>query len=254
VFAKFFSSLARKSPRRFPIEEALWRQTVEALPLLATLPEEDLSHLRDMTARFLAEKGFFGGAGFEPNLEMAVRVAAMACLPVRHLGYHWLDAIVEVVLYPNQFLSNMEQIDEFGLVHKETEARSGEVWEHGTLVLAWPDVENSGRMQDGYNVVIHEIAHVLDMRNGACNGFPPIPITMDAERWTADFTTAFDRLNRILDAGGEPPIDPYAATAPAEFFAVTSEYYFERPDILYNAFPAVHAQLARFYAGGGLVA
>jgi len=109
-------------------------------------------------------------------------------------------------------------------------------------------------MQEGYNVVIHEIAHVLDMRNGAFNGFPPIPITMDAERWTADFTTAFDRLNRILDAGGEPPIDPYAATAPAEFFAVTSEYYFERPDILHNAFPAVHAQLARFYAGGGLVA
>jgi len=254
VFEKIFSSLARKSPRRFPIEEALWQQTVEALPLLTTLPEEERWRLREMTERFLAEKGFFGGAGFEPSLEMAVRVAALACLPVRHLGYHWLDAIFEVVLYPNQFLPSMEQIDEFGLVHEETEARSGEAWEHGTLVLAWPDVESSGRMQEGYNVVIHEIAHVLDMRNGAFNGFPPIPVTMDAERWTADFTAAFDTLNRILDEGGEPPIDPYAATAPTEFFAVASEYYFERPDILREAFPAVHAQLARFYAGGGLVA
>lgn len=254
MLKKLLSSFGRKTPPRFVLADALWFETVESTPLLARLPSDERARLRAMVERFLAEKGFFGGADFEPTLEMAVRVAALSCLPVLHLGDDWLESIFEVVLYPDQFVPSMEQIDEFGLVHEDTEARSGEAWEHGTLVLAWPDVLASGRLEDGYNVVIHEIAHVLDMRNGAFNGFPPIPVNMDAERWTNDFTAAFEALNRLLDEDGEPPIDPYAASAPTEFFAVTSEYYFERPDILREAFPAVHAQLARFYAGGGLVA
>ncbi|MFP4155399.1 MAG: zinc-dependent peptidase [Halothiobacillaceae bacterium] len=254
MFSKILSSFGRRPPARLALDDALWHEVVVAVPLLAARPPEERQGLREMVERFLARKGFFGGDGFEPTLPMAVQVAALACLPVLHLGDHWLDAVFEVVLYPDQFVPTIEHIDEFGLVHEETEARSGEAWEHGTLVLSWPDVEASGRMEEGYNVVIHEIAHVLDMRNGAFNGFPPIPVNMDAGRWTADFTEAFEALNRAIDAGETPAIDPYAASAPTEFFAVASEYHFERPDILRAAFPRVAAQLARFYAGGGLVA
>lgn len=254
MLSRILSAFGRRPPPRLALDDLLWRDTLDAVPLLAALPADERQRLRGMVERFLGQKAFFGGDGFEPGLAMAVQVAAQACLPVLHLGDEWLDAIHEVVLYPDQFVPTLEQIDEFGLVHEDTEARSGEAWEHGTLVLSWPDVQASGQLAEGYNVVIHEIAHVLDMRNGAFNGFPPIPVSMDASAWTEDFSRAFDALNRCIERDEEPPIDPYAASAPTEFFAVTSEYHFERPDILQAAFPAVATQLARFYSGGGLVA
>ncbi|MBY4678969.1 M90 family metallopeptidase [Marinobacterium arenosum] len=247
MFDKLLARLNSFTHSHTAIDEHIWQQTVAAVPLLQSQDAQALAELRAMSGRFLAEKHFFGGDGLEPTPAMAVRVAALACLPVLHLGYHWLDGIRELVIYPEKFLVHREEQDEYGVVHERYEPLSGEAWEHGTLVLAWPDVVDSGLMSDGYNVVIHEVAHVLDVRNGAFNGFPPLPLQMDAGQWTVDFSAAFDALNRQLDADIEPLIDPYAATAPTEFFAVTSEYHFERPDNLHQAFPAVAAQLALFY-------
>ncbi len=229
------------------VDERLWWQTVAAVPLLQTLEPQALEKLRALCGRFLAEKRIGGGDQLQPTPAMALHVAALACLPVLQLGYGWLAGIRELVLYPEQFLVQREEEDEYGIVHERYEPLSGETWQHGTLVFAWPEVLESGQRCSGYNVVIHEIAHVLDLRNGAFNGFPPLPPHIDAGQWTATFSAAFDELNQQLDREIEPPIDPYAATAPTEFFAVTSEYYFERPDILRAAFPAVAEKLAQFY-------
>ncbi|MBV1788019.1 zinc-dependent peptidase [Marinobacterium sp. D7] len=248
---KLFAYLSAAHHKIESIEADRWYLLVDSVPLLRALSDPAQQKLKELVERFLADKKFFGGDGLEPDLEMALRVSALACLPVLNLGYHWLDDIREVGIYPEAFLVHHEEQDEFGVVHEGYEPLSGEAWEHGTLVLSWPDVLHSGLMTDGHNVVVHEIAHVLDARNGAFNGFPPLPKGMDATGWTRAFSNAFEGLNQQLDSGVEPQIDDYAATSPAEFFAVTSEYHFERPDILQNAFPEVAAQLEMFYGRSG---
>ncbi|KEA62167.1 Inner membrane protein [Marinobacterium lacunae] len=247
MLEKLLAYLSGTHQQIAPVDARLWRQTLETTPLLAALGANEQTDLKTLTEQFLAEKRFFGGDDLEPNLEMAIRIAALACLPVLHLGYHWLSELHDLVIYPDAFLVHREERDEFGVVHEHYEPLSGEAWEHGTLVLSWPDVLEAGARCDGRNVVIHEIAHILDDRNGAFNGFPPLHKGMDPVQWTADFSDAFDSLNQQLTQGHRPLIDPYGATSPAEFFAVTSEYHFERPDLLQEAFPRVAMQLERFY-------
>lgn len=249
VLEKLLAYLGASHQKVEAIDEGLWRKVCSSSPLLKALDAASQAQLKGFAEHFLAEKRFFGGDGLEPDLEMATRVAALACLPVLRLGYHWLDDIREVVIYPEAFLVHHTERDEYGVVHERYEPLSGEAWEHGTLVLSWPDVLRSGKLSTGHNVVAHEIAHILDSRNGAFNGFPPLRKGMDAARWTTDFSAAFAELNRQLDEDIAPLIDPYAATSPAEFFAVASEYHFERPDLLREAFPTVAAQLDLFYGG-----
>jgi len=116
------------------------------------------------------------------------------------------------------------------------------------VILAWPGVQSSGGW-DAYNLVIHELAHKLDMLNGDANGLPPLHRNMRIDAWAQAMQQAYDQMNAELDANPEAQtaIDPYAAENPAEFFAVTSEYFFTAPDLLQQAFPAVYAQLAAFY-------
>ena len=116
------------------------------------------------------------------------------------------------------------------------------------MILAWPGVLASGQWE-GYNLVIHELAHKLDMLNGDANGLPPLHHDMRVREWASVMQGAYDDLNRQLDANpdAETEIDPYAAENPAEFFAVTSEYFFSAPDLLVNSYPQVYAQLSRFY-------
>lgn len=250
MFDKLFAYLSGHGTETDAIDENLWSATLEAVPLLSSLTTARQSRLRLFSERFLREKHFYGGDGLVPDDHMALRISALACLPVLDLGFDWLDPIHDIVIYPAPFLVNHAATDEFGIVHEGYEALSGEAWDHGTLVFAWPDVVESGWMTEGHNVVIHEIAHVLDNRNGSFNGFPPLPRHMKPREWTQAFTAAFEALNRQLDRGEATLIDPYAASAPTEFFAVTSEYHFERPDQLAQAFPEVARLLTAFYAGG----
>mgnify|MGYP002064158200 CR=1 FL=1 len=132
------------------------------------------------------------------------------------------------------------------LVHRYREARSGEAWERGPLILSWADADQ-GRNYDGWNVIVHEAAHKLDALDGGTNGKPPLHANMRVEDWSRDFHAAYEDLERRVDAGLEPPIDDYALESPAEFFAVASEAFFEAPDLLEAAYPAVYHQLREFY-------
>ena len=107
--------------------------------------------------------------------------------------------------------------------------------------------QNAFRLLSGHNVVIHEIAHKLDGLNGAMNGMPPLHRLMIRKNWTQSFSTAYQDLNRQLATGHHPYINPYAATNPAEFFAVVSEYFFTAPQILFHHYPDVYRQLLQFY-------
>lgn len=215
-------------------------------PLLQVLPEGDRVRLRELAAVFIQEKTWMGTAELTITEEMQLRIAALAALPVLGLDLDWYRGWDTLILYPGEFVHPRKEVDAGGLVHQWDEVRSGEAWEHGPVVFSWADVEASGRA-DGYNVVIHELAHKLDMLNGPPDGFPPLHRGMSTRRWTGSFTAAFEALNDCLDHDREPPVDPYAAEHPAEFFSVLSEYFFELPHHLHEVWPEIYTELAAFY-------
>jgi hypothetical protein len=187
--------------------------------------------------------------GLELDAHARLLLAVQAELPLLHLAdLNWYQGFHEIVLYPDDFVSPQRHRDASGVVHEWEGEHSGEAWLQGPVILAWPGVQASGQW-DGYNLVIHELAHKLDMLNGDANGLPPLHSSMQVEAWAQAMQRAFDQLNAELDANpeSETAIDPYAAENPAEFFAVTSEYFFSAPDLLAETFPAVYAQLALFY-------
>ncbi|HZW26409.1 MAG TPA: M90 family metallopeptidase [Gallionella sp.] len=244
-WSALFASLIRGGGGSLALDESAW-QAVTDLPLFDGLSPEERGRLRELAVRLLADKAFSGAGGAEVDAGMATAIAAFAALPVLNLGYGWYEGWNEVVVYPGEFVYEGEQMDEAGVVHHVRHARSGEAWEGGPMVLSWDDVEWSGR-REGFNVVIHEFAHKLDMKNGDANGRPPLHSGMDAQAWAHDFQTAYDDLCHRVDSGEQTAIDPYATESPAEFFAVLSEYFFEAPEVLHQSYPEVYGQLARFY-------
>lgn len=230
------------------IPDTRWRAVLRRHPVLRTLSGDDAERLRRYATIVAHEKAFEPAGGMEVNELVRDTIAVLACLPVLNLGLDRLDPWRSTIVYPGEFFPRVEEMDEAGVLHTRREGRTGEAWERGPLVLAWEDVEASGAL-DGYNPVIHEIAHVLDGANGETNGFPPLPRPMDPAAWTKAFETAYRDLEDWAEQEGEEhlPIDPYALESPAEFFAVTSEYFFELPDLLAEAYPDVFRQLAAFY-------
>ena len=228
------------------VTDEVWRALRESLPIVAILPEPDAEKLRELTNSFLRTKSLEGAGGFELELETQVVVAAQACVPILELGMDAYSGWRSVVVYSGGFVSRGTSVDEMGVEHEWEEPRSGESWFQGPVVLSWEDVAASGRLE-GYNVVIHEMAHKLDMLNGDANGFPPLHEEMDGARWYRVFNEAFEDLCARVGAGEETEIDDYATEGPDEFFAVTSEYFFELPEVLDECYPEVYAELRAFY-------
>ena len=139
-----------------------------------------------------------------------------------------------------------EHMDAAGVVHRTNAVLAGEAWGRGPVILSWADVQDIGQ-KPGHNVVIHEMAHKLDMLNGDANGFPPLHRRMDRRVWWRVFSSAWDRLQDDQRNGADLPIDRYALESPAEFFAVASEQFFERPATLREYLPDVYRQLTQFY-------
>ncbi len=229
----------------FALDEAAWRAAL-ALPVFEGLRGEEQARLRELAQALLADKAFSGAGGLEVDAAMATLIAAHAALPVLNLDVSAYGDWREVVVYPGEFVYDGEQMDETGVVHQVRHVRSGEAMAGGPLVLSWQDVEWSGR-GEGFNVVIHEFAHKLDMQSGSANCRPPLHTGMDAVRWAAVCQAAYEDFCRRVSGGDETQIDPYASESPAEFFAVLSEYFFEAPDVLHADYPAVYGLLVQFY-------
>lgn len=232
-----------------PVAESVWHDVRQHLSILDGLDDAQDKWLRESSVLFLKAKHLTPMPGVELTEEGQLRLAAQAQLPLLNLGdLDWYQGFHELVLYPDDFLSPQRHRDSSGVEHEWQGTHSGEAWQHGPVVLAWPGVLASGHWE-GYNLVIHELAHKLDMLNGAANGMPPLHSDMHVADWTKDMQQAFDHLNHYLDhhAPDHAPIDPYAAENPAEFFAVTSEYFFSAPDLLNHVYPLVYKQLSLFY-------
>ena len=238
----------RRMLRRHPIPHPVWQRVTRRVVLLRGLDAVQMAHLREMTTWFLAQKSITGARGLEVTPSMKVAVAVQACLLILNLGVEYYDGWVEVILYPGAFRVNRAETDSFGLVRDAASVSSGESWLRGPVVLSWDDVEgDSYQLHAGHNVVLHEFTHKLDGLNGVANGTPPLRRGMSRKDWAEAMSGAYDKLCRQVAAGESAFINPYAATNPAEFFAVLSEYFFTAPDLLKTSCPGVHRQLTLFY-------
>jgi len=234
--------------RRNRIALLLWQKVTRPLVVLQGLSAVQMAHLRKLTSWFLYCKSINGVHGLDVTMSMRITVAAQACLLILNLDPDYFDNWVEVILYPGAFKVEHELRDTNGLVTNVAQILSGEAWLRGPLILSWEDVErDSYQCEPGHNVVLHEFAHKLDGRNGATNGLPPLRLGMNRNNWAIALSKAYNELCRRVAAGEPTIINPYAASNPAEFFAVITEYYFTAPELLINCCPDVHRQLSLFY-------
>ena len=227
-------------------DPALWAATVARYPFTRTLSPEELERLRELVILFLHEKAVHGAGGMSVREEVRLAIAAQACMLILNLGLDYYRGWVEVIVYPDEFVAEYDYMDEAGVLHHVEEPMTGESWSRGPVIISWADVQEAGSGL-GYNVVMHEFAHKLDMLNGEPNGYPPLHAGMQRAAWAEVFTGAYERFCRQVDGGVRTAIDDYAAESPAEFFAVMSEAFFESPHIVRGDYPEVYAQLALFY-------
>jgi len=228
--------------RRSTVTSGSWDNAFRQVPLLDYLSEEERTRLRRVAILFLHEKSFVGAHDLEVSEQMRLLIALQACLPILHLGIDWYSGWSTIIIYPAGFVPKREVIDEYGLVHTVKNALIGEAWQRGPVILSWEDTENAG-IVDGHNVVIHEFVHKLDMLNGSADGFPPQHERSQARAWSEVFTAAY----ADFQAHPKPGLSRYGATAPAEFLAVLSEVFFEKPALLNGIYPQVYEALSRFF-------
>ena len=234
--------LTRSTPAAIPVD--LWQNTLARYPFLSCRPEADRHQLKQLAELFLQQKEFHGAQDLVVSDAMAVAIAAQASLPLLNMGapssaLQWYDDFVGIVVHPAEVIARRETIDETGVVHHYHEVVSGEAMAGGPVTLSWQDVAQAGQWaEQGYNVVIHEFIHKMDMRTGEPDGCPPLPPgfmgTAEAAAgkalWRSAITSAWqDFREKVIIAerfGGTPTwLDPYGAESPEEFFAVTSEAY-----------------------------
>jgi len=259
------SHLQNWLPRRWrsapPIADRLWRQTFSALPFLSGLGRAEQNRLRELCGHFLLEKRFHGAHGLPITDHMALGIAAQACLPLLHMRLpdgrrpqqaaqllEWFDDFVGIVVQPGAALAPREVTDQAGVVHRYREALAGEAMERGPVMLSWEEVARADELAvEGRNVVIHEFAHKFDMHGmqpgHPVDGAPLLPpgfcgqpdATTASAHWRAVMQSAYERFRESVSmaerfGGAWPWLDSYAATAPAEFFAVCCEAYFVARD------------------------
>jgi MtfA peptidase len=240
---------ARALQRR-AIADALWQTCLADLPFIAARPVEQQERLRRMASLFLDRKEFAGAQGFVITDRIALTVALQACLPVLELGLDHYDGFVGIVMHRDAVVAAREVMDEHGIVHAYDEELAGEAMEGGPLMLSWADVlpsEDGDAPATAYNVVIHEFAHVLDLRDGQADGIPVLGSSTERRAWSDVLVPEYDRFCERIVCGHETALDPYAAEAPDEFFAVASEAFFVTPQALKEEQPAMYRLLASYY-------
>jgi hypothetical protein len=263
ILSPFRATRRRRILERSPIDDELWDWAIKGHKIFHWLGDgsgsepDDRARLRELSTIFLAEKRFDPVDGVELDEELKVSIAAQACLPLLGLDIDWYSDWSTIIVTPREYDVRKRDVDEAGVVHEYDDEFSGEAFDLGPIALSRVDVEASG-WGDGYNVVIHEMAHKLDGRSGTFDGCPPLHRDMDYGAWREAFHEAYEALRSSLErpsprrSHGQrtkrgPRIDSYAAESPDEFFAVACEYFYERPALLKSEYPEVYRQLALFF-------
>ena len=219
------------------------------MPVFNRLTKEDQNELLGHVQVFVAEKHFEGAGGIDINDEIKVTIAGQACLLLLHRNTDYYPELTSIIVYPTGYIADEERHIGGGIWQEGGEHRLGHTGERlGALVLAWDAVRHgAAEPSDGTNLVLHEFAHQLDFENRSSNGTPALQTSGDYRAWARVMSHEFEALRDALEAGDDTFLDDYGATNPAEFFAVITEAFFERPRALRRNHPALFMQLQRFY-------
>jgi len=237
----------RKKIREQPFPKD-WRAILKKnVPFFYSMPSDIQLQLKQHVMVFLAEKKFFGFEGVKIDDEIKVTIAAQACLLLLNRKANYYPKLKSIYVYPAAFVTKHESRDAAGVLQNKPRVLSGESWELGKVILSWKDSKQDALVfNDGHNVVIHEFAHQLDQETGIANGAPFLNYHGN-KCWSHVLSNEFIRLQDQAKIGEPTLLDHYGATNPAEFFAVASEVFFERPNEMKHQHSALYSQLQGFY-------
>lgn len=247
--------LFQRVMRQHKIPLKLWHQTLAEMPLAQAFSGREKLRLRLLASTFLTLKTITPVKGFVLTDEMRVVIAIQAAIllfglekPEADSDLDWLRNWQEIIVYPAAFYNGRSTVfSAKGLLASRSAIESGETQYQGGIIVAWSDDQPHPLRKQANQVLMHEMAHKLDMLDGSSNGHPPLHSNMSDQVWCEVFSDAYNDLNHQLQQGHKPKLNPYAATNPAEFFAVSTEYFFEAPEVLSQTFPSVYHQLTLFY-------
>jgi MtfA peptidase len=243
----WFKSQRRAALRAVPLTPSERAIVERNVPFAAKLGEADRAELEGLVRIFLAEKAFEGCGGLELTEEIRVTIAVQACFLLLHRETDMYPGVDAILVYPSAYRAPTQRNDG-GVVIESNQTRLGESWTRGVVVLAWDHVKSGAlRPSDGHNVVLHEFAHQLDSEGGAMDGAPDLGARERYGSWAQVLGHEFADLSRRLHTGRPSDIDAYGATSPAEFFAVITEMFFERPHAMKDHHPQLYDELAAFY-------
>jgi len=230
----------------FPAE---WAHIIEKnVPYYRCLHSDERLHLENLIKVFISEKHFEGCGGLPITDEIRVTIAAQACLLLLNIQHDYYERLVSILVYPESFGFEQEERSQTGTVSITNRTVAGLSSSTGAVVLSWPDtVRGAQRPGDGMNVVLHEFAHQLDQLDDAMNGAPILSRASMYRDWAQVLGAEYKRLQDEVTTSTPSLISAYAATQPAEFFAVVTELFFERPIELQLEHPALYEELRQYY-------
>ncbi len=247
-------SWLRKRRREAILEQPFpqsWRTILtEQVTHYSFLNDREKTALEQLTQVFAAEKNFEGCGGFVLSDEARVIISAQASMLVLNLPHDLYRKVDSVLIYPSTVLSSSVSSGVFtgrtGVV--ETVPILGEAHMNGPVILVWDAVKHGAiHPETGHNVVYHEFAHKLDMLDGEADGFPVLHEREQYDEWAKICSKEYQALSGKLERGAKTFLDPYGATNAAEFFAVVTEYFFDKPISLKQKHPSLYEIMEQFY-------
>ncbi len=243
----FFVNWQRDRLMRQPFPRAWLNIVQNNLAIYICLSPEQQKQLQGYIQVFLKEKQFIGCLGLQITEEIKVTIAAIACLLLFGDRKTFFPNLQSILVYPTAYIVN-EMVMNSYVVEERRVARLGESWTRDQLVLSWEQVQQDIlNWHDGHNVVLHEFAHQLDQEDGKAEGVPILPRAMDYAAWAKVMTAEYLQLRDRLETDKKTIIDSYGATNPAEFFAVATETFFEKPKQLNQKHQDLYELLQRYY-------
>ena len=221
---------------------------LRAMPIYRNMAVTERDKLARHIIWFLNEKRFVGCDGLTLTAEMKLIVAADACVLVLNKPWPLYKNVKEILLYPSAYYASHATQDSAGLISYHNTIRQGESWPGGTLVLSWHDVLEGNRLpSDGHNLVFHEFAHQLDQETGKTTGTPLLKNAEQYNEWGLIFSRAYTQLKSQVASNKAHVIHSYGATNEAEFFAVITETFLEKPAVLHRYDPDIYRMLVDYY-------
>ena len=247
VLYQIYSRWRQRALRQRPFPATWLAMLPRGLPVYTSLSPQEQGRLRQLIQVFLAEKRFYGCGGLTVTDEMRVTIAAEACLLLVNKGGPVYPQLSSILVYPTAVRVQRDERRPDGTVAAGDHQLLGESWSNGKVILSWDDIEEGvGNFSDGHNVVLHEFAHQLDAESGSVNGAPLLRRN-SYQSWARVFSENYEQLRWRRQHGQATVIDQYGATSPAEFFAVATETFFERPRQLFRMRPDLYEELKAYY-------